>query len=188
MKKIASLTLMALMGLSLVAPAFAQAPGPKGGAQAGPGGRQGGGNRMARMGQMEKDIFAKLNLKADQKKKLEAIDAKYKAKFAEEMKKMGGPGGGMGRPGPGGPGGGRTGGPGGPGGGPGGPGGAMGGMREMMQARRKEQMGVLDKVQQKKYTEMMEAERAKWRANRPGGGPGGPGGVPGGKKGGGKGI
>jgi hypothetical protein len=117
-------------------------PGGPGGGRGGRGGPGGGFGGPPQPGQLLPTFLQEqMNLTADQKKQLEALQKEFDAKLdkllTDEQKKQlkdarengpGGPGGGRGgRGGPGGPGGGGPGGPGGPGGGRGGPGGPGGG-------------------------------------------------------------
>ncbi|MEZ0327814.1 MAG: hypothetical protein ACAH95_18110 [Fimbriimonas sp.] len=84
MKKLISTLIIAGAAFGLVSASFAQTAGPKQGGpgQRGPGGP--GGGRMARMGKMQEEVLAKLNLTADQKKKIEA----HNKKMGEKMKTM----------------------------------------------------------------------------------------------------
>ncbi len=85
MKKLISTLVIAGAAFGLVTASYAQAAGPKqaagakGGVQRGPGG---GGNRMVRMGKMQDELFAKLNLTAAQKEKVKA----HSKKMADKMK------------------------------------------------------------------------------------------------------
>lgn len=122
--------------------AFGQAAGPKGGlapAQGGPGGgRMGGG--MQRMQKMRDDIFAQLNLTADQKKKIKTLDEaqakKVKSMMADAQK----------------------------------PGADRSKMRDTFMAMRKDYdkslAGILSKDQKKKYDVLLKAAREKFRAQR----------------------
>jgi len=159
MKKILTILVSTMALAALATSAFAQGAGPKGGfggrgGQGGPGGMPGG-----RMAKMQGEILAKLNLSADQKKKIDALNAKRQ----EEMKKMFG-------------------------GGPPAEGDRdkmREKMRESQKAYRKELDKILKPDQAKKYDALLKEARDKMRAQM--GGPGGPGaGGPGGRAGGGK--
>ena len=132
-------------------------------------------------------VAAKLNLTADQKKKINAIRDAERDEMRKMFQGMGGPGGGPGGPGrpPGGPGGGPGGPgsagrpPGGPGGGPGGGMGGFGRMREMREKNGQKMLAVLTGPQKKQF-EALKGKPFKFPEMRfgpgaPGGGrPGGP--------------
>ncbi|MBS1707114.1 MAG: hypothetical protein JSS65_00160 [Armatimonadetes bacterium] len=164
--------------MALATASMAQAAGPRGGAgagqarQGGPGGPGGpGGDFMKRREEMMKKIFDQLNLTADQKKKIEALNKDR----AEKMKKLmpqGGP-----RPGAGG---GAGAGAGKPGGGAGAGGGANSDMRAKFQAMQKEYDASLKKIlgdaKFAQYEKLLKEAREKARAAGGGGGRGGAGG------------
>lgn len=79
MKKLALSLVVATAALGLAASSFAQQPGPRGAGQ-----RQQGG--MRRMGGMNNEILAKLNLTADQKTKIAALQKKSREKMMELRK------------------------------------------------------------------------------------------------------
>ncbi|MGV3615305.1 MAG: Spy/CpxP family protein refolding chaperone [Fimbriimonas sp.] len=158
MKKLA-LTLIALGAtLGLAGETFAQAAGPRGGAQGGPGqggpggpgGRMRGGG-MRRMQEMQAKIFAQLKVTPAQKTKIDALNKKTQAKFQAMMKDFK-------------------------------PGGDREAIRKKFRGVQDEHRKEMDKIltpdQRKKYDTLMKAERAKMRSMR--GGPGGPGARPGG--------
>ncbi len=133
--------------------AMAQDPGPgrkAGGPQGG--GRPGGERRMGMMGGRQQAVLEKLNLTADQKKKIEAL----RKKQAEEMRGAFA----KNRPEPG-----QKPDP---------------AMREKMKAARdkyeKELMAILTPDQQKKFKALMKEEMEKMRTQRGQGGPAGAGG------------
>ncbi|MBS1716275.1 MAG: Spy/CpxP family protein refolding chaperone [Armatimonadetes bacterium] len=149
MKRLLILSLLAVSTASLLA----QAPGPKAGAP-GQGGAGGHGEKMNRMGQMEKEILSKLNLTADQKKQIAALQKQLKPKreaLMAQMKDAKGD---------------RT---------------KMQALRPQFQALRKEHeeglMKILTPAQQKQFKDAI----AQWMKDhpRPGGGAGGGGGRPG---------
>lgn len=87
MNKLVTMVTVAALAVGMSVSVMAQQPGPKGGdAKRGPGGI---GGRFGRMAEMEKDILAKLNLNADQKKKIEALNKKTKTKMEALMKEPG---------------------------------------------------------------------------------------------------
>ena len=65
--------------------AIAQGPGPGGPGMGGPGGRGGG---MKRMAEMQKKILDQLKLTADQKKKVDALDADTAKKLRAAMESL----------------------------------------------------------------------------------------------------
>ncbi|MBS1705066.1 MAG: hypothetical protein JST40_04270 [Armatimonadetes bacterium] len=78
MKSILKLVSVAALAAMVIGSSFAQTPpGPRGGGK-GPANGQQGGQRMRGGGmmKMQQEIFAKLNLTADQKKKIEALNKK----------------------------------------------------------------------------------------------------------------
>lgn len=187
MKKLANLLLVAVFGVLAVAPVEAQQPGPRGGQGQAQGQRPGGLMRGMRLMQVEQKVLDQLNLSADQKSKIDELNKTTRAKTEAIFKKYG-----MTMPQPGQRLGGASGGAaaGGqrPGRQPGGaaPGGQRPGgwdpkmmeeMRAVQQGRQDEMKKILTKAQQDKYQKLMQEERAKMRANRPGGAPGAPGGA-----------
>lgn len=182
MKKLATLLLVAVFGVLVVAPVEAQQPGPRGGQGQAQGQRPGGMMRGQRMQQVEQKVLDQLNLNASQKKQIDDLNKTTRTKTEAIFKKYGmtmpQPGQ---RPGGAAPGGQR------PGRQPGGaaPGGQRPGgwdpkmmeeMRAVQQGRQDGMKKILTKAQQDKYQKLMQEERAKMRANRPGGAPGAPGG------------
>ncbi|RYG32905.1 hypothetical protein EON81_19540 [bacterium] len=85
MKKLAILAFLAVG----VASAFAQQPGPRPGGPGAPGGPRRMGMPGQRMTKMNEEIYKQLNLTADQKKKVAALDKSYmeKGKKAFEASK-----------------------------------------------------------------------------------------------------
>jgi len=145
MKKLLTLGAIAVIGMGLTVSSNAQAPGPGGPGgrlQAGQGG-PGGGRMMMRLGETQKKILGQLDLSADQKKKIEALDKKTKTSMEKLMKEPGdrqakGPK-----------------------------------MREIMQSHREDLNKILTPAQQKKYQELMKAEMQKMRDQRGDRGPAG---------------
>lgn len=84
MKKFLTLIAIATMALGLGAVSLAQDAGPRAGQLQGKQkGRHGGGG--ARLMKVQKEILAKLNLTADQKRKVEELDKKTQADVKELM-------------------------------------------------------------------------------------------------------
>lgn len=83
MKKWMTLVTVGVLAMGLTTSVFAQAAGPKGGAPGqGQGQKQGAGalkDRAAAMQKVHQEILAKLNLSAQQKSQLEALQKKEKA-------------------------------------------------------------------------------------------------------------
>lgn len=140
-KLLLAIVIAATLGVGTAA--FGQAAGPKGGVAPGGqvgagGGRMGGG--LKRMQKMRDDAFAQLNLNADQKKKVKALDdaqaAKIKKMMADAQK----------------------------------PGADRSKMRDSFMAMRKDYQkslgGILTKDQMKKYDALLKAAREKFRAQR----------------------
>jgi len=149
---------VAIMALNSVS--FAQGAGPQGGAPGvgQQGGRRGGGQGMggmrrmggARMAQRNKELFAKLNLTADQKKKIEALQKKHQEKMRATFTQAGGPSADRQA--------------------------LMEKFREMQKGYRAELMKILTPAQEKQYSAAVKEMREKMRKER---GQGGPGGAPG---------
>ena len=153
MKNLFKLVSIAALAAVLVAPTFAQDPGPggkrEGGQREGRAGGPGGG--MKRMAEMEKQILSKLDLTAVQTTKIEALNKKFQADVKELMEEMKGQGN-VGQPGD------RKGG---------------GKLGELRKSHHDTMMKILTPSQQENYKtlrkEMMEKLKEKG-GNRPGGG------------------
>lgn len=166
MKKIMNIFVVAALAAGITTSALAQDAGPKGGKGGQPG--QPGAERserrgpnMQRMMQMRKQMMDKLNLTADQKKKVAALDAKMKQQMEAAMKSSGGDRQKM-----------------------------MQGMRGMRQSYQKDLNAILTADQRKKFEQLMKERRdqmMKERGGVPGGKPGKPGKPGAGAKGGGTG-
>lgn len=173
MNKLFSILVAGALIAGLIATVSAQGAGPKGGQKAGaqggpggPGGPRGGQGQRNRMGELMKQI--KPPLTADQTKKIEAINDKFRA----EMRKLRDAG-----PNAGGPAGGaRQGGPGGPGGRP--------NMQKFMELNKKRMDAinkVLNKQQQASFKKLTEEMMKRFQQGGRGGGlvpPAGKGGPP----------
>jgi Spy/CpxP family protein refolding chaperone len=93
MKKIVLSFLVAGIALSFSATAAAQAAGPAGGHGKKEGGKGGPGGMRARQHKMQQEMFTKLNLNADQKKKVTALTEARREKMKalmEELRASGG--------------------------------------------------------------------------------------------------
>lgn len=148
MKKTLTVLAIATMALGLGVGAYAQDAGPQGGQlKQGQGQRKGGGMQKAR-GKIQQDILAQLNLTADQKAKIEALNKKTQETVKEKMaaadgdRQKGGQG-----------------------------------MREVMKNHQESLMKILTKEQQVKYRELWMAKMKEMREKR-GDRPGNPGGAP----------
>lgn len=85
-KRTLTTILAALMATTLV---FAQAAGPRGGAgQAGPGGKGQVGGGVRRMGQFQQKVLDQLNLNANQKSQIKALNDKRMAEMKARRDKM----------------------------------------------------------------------------------------------------
>jgi Spy/CpxP family protein refolding chaperone len=155
MKNFLSLALAAIAVFGFNAVATAQDAGPKNGAKGGkggPGGQGGPGGMMARRAQMEKEIFAKLNLTKDQQSKVTAAQKKRDADMKKMFESSNGDFSGMREK-----------------------------SRPIMESYNKDLEKILDKNQQAKLKAERKAMREKMQKQGGGRGPGGPGaGGPGG--------
>ena len=155
MKNFLSLALAAIAVFGFNAVATAQDAGPKGGAKSGkggPGGPGGPGGMMGRRAQMEKEIFAKLNLTKEQQTKVPAAQKKRDAEMKKLFESSNGDFSGMREK-----------------------------SRPIMESYNKDLEKILDKNQQAKLKAERKAMREKMQKQGGGRGPGGPGaGGPGG--------
>jgi len=152
MKNFLSLALAAIAVFGFNAVATAQDAGPKGGAKSGKGGPGGPGGMMGRRAQMEKEIFAKLNLTKEQQTKVTAAQKKRDAEMKKLFESSNGDFSGMREK-----------------------------SRPIMESYNKDLEKILDKNQQAKLKAERKAMREKMQKQGGGRGPGGPGaGGPGG--------
>lgn len=148
MKQFMKVFTMALAMGALIVGANAQAAGPKGGQGLGKGsqakGLGGGGQRnMQRMLEVRNRVFAQLNLTAEQKSKIEAIDKKHRDAMQKLMQE------------------------------PGDRQAKMPKFRELQTKHREEFQAVLTPAQRTRFQELMRAEMQKMREERGKAGSGG---------------
>jgi protein CpxP len=161
MKKILGLMIAGAFAMSAVS-VFAQASGPKGGAQGtGPGVRQGGpgqqgrgGDFMKRRQQMQAEVMKKLNLSKDQQTKIKALNDKF-MKDIQALRASGGNNQEQNRQ----------------------------KMRDLSTKHREAFMKILTPEQRKKYDALVKEAREKMRKEMGNRGPSGQGGKPAGKPG-----
>lgn len=131
MKNIFRVLTVAVAAMSLAAVGFAQTPGPKGNKQGFQGKGQDGKGFGGRMRGMNKELLGKLNLSADQQKKVEALEKSTQSKVQAIMNTDGD----------------RE--------------SKMKKMREVMQGHRDELNKILTKPQQEQLKKLMAEARAK---------------------------